>query len=107
MAVAIFVIQSPSLVAASVVHQVITVAGFSSGLIVGIFFLGKTRRQYAQRSGLIGMCAALVVTTVLIFPPADSPWKVHGWWAAAIASCVCFAVAAIVDRMFPERNENL
>ena len=107
MAAAIFVIQSPALVAAAVVHQVITVAGFSSGLIVGIFFLGKTRRQYAQRSGLIGMFAALVVTTVLIFPPADSPWKVHGWWAAAIASCVCFAVASIVDRMFPDRKENL
>lgn len=106
MAVAILVIQSPSLVAASVVQQVITVAGFSSGLIVGIFFLGKTRRQYAQRSGLIGMFAALVVTTVLIFPPADSPWKVHGWWAAAIASCVCFAVASIVDRLFPQRRSN-
>lgn len=104
MAVAIFVIQSPNLVAASVVNQVITVAGFSSGLIVGIFFLGKTRRQYAQRSGLIGMFAALIVTTVLIFPPTDSPWKVHGWWAAAIASCVCFGVASIVDRLFPQAN---
>lgn len=100
-AVAVLVIHWPSLVAASVVHQVITVAGFSSGLIVGIFFLGKTSRKYAQRSGLIGMFAALVVTTLLIFAPAESAWKVHGWWAAAIASGVCFVVASLVDRLFP------
>lgn len=103
-AVAVVVIHWPSMVAASVVHQVITIAGFSSGLIVGIFFLGKTSRRYAQRSGLIGMLAALVVTTLLIFAPTDSPWKVHGWWAAAIASCACFAFASIIDRLAPSRT---
>ncbi len=104
MSVAILVIHFPSLVAASVVHQVITVAGFASGLIVGIFLLGRSHRRYAQRSGLIGMVTAFFVTTLLIFPPPWLGWKVHGWWAALIASLVCYAVASVVDRLFPRQS---
>jgi len=105
MSVAILVIHSPSLVGVSVVHQVLTVAGFSSGLIVGIFLLGKSQRRFAQRSGLIGMLAAFVVTLLLVIP---NPWlerPLYGWWSALIASLVCYFVAQIVDRLFPLKIE--
>lgn len=105
MAVAVVVIHVPSLVAASVVHQVITVAGFASGLIVGIFLLGRSRRHFAQRSGLIGMVTAFFVTTLLIIPSPRLGWNLHGWWAALVASLVCYSVASIVDRLFPRPSE--
>lgn len=105
MGVAILVIEFPALVAASVVHQVITVAGFASGLIVGIFLLGRSRRRFAQRSGLIGMVTAFFVTIALINPPDWLAWKLHGWWAALVASLVCYSVASIVDRLFPRAHE--
>ncbi len=105
MAVAIAVIHLPSLVATSVVHQVITVAGFASGLIVGIFLLGRSRRHFAQRSGLIGMVTAFCVTTLLILPPPQLGWRLYGWWAALVASLVCYSVASIVDRLFPRPPE--
>ncbi len=105
MAVAILVIHVPSLVAASVVHQVITVAGFASGLIVGIFLLGRSRRHYAQRSGLIGMVTAFFVTTLLIIPSPRLGWNLHGWWAALVASLVCYSVASVVDWLFPRQPE--
>src|SRR5690606_5367208 len=101
MGVAMLVIHFPSFVAASVVHQVITVAGFASGLIVGIFLLGRSRRRFAQRSGLIGMLTAFLVTIALIYPPSWLGLKLHGWWAALVASMVCYCVASIVDWLFP------
>lgn len=105
MAVAIVVIHSPALVGVAVVHQVLTVAGFASGLIVGIFLLGKSRRRFAQRSGLIGMLAAFVVTLVLVLPLGWFDLQLYGWWSALIASSVCYLVAQIVDRIFPNRAE--
>jgi Na+/proline symporter len=106
MAVAIVVIHTPALLGSAVINQVITVAGFSSGLIVGIFLLGMTKRRFAQRSGLIGMLTALVVTVILIMPTGWLPWNLHGWWAAMVSSLVCFSVAMIVDVLFPLRVES-
>jgi Na+/proline symporter len=106
MAVAIVVIHTPALLGSAVINQVITVAGFSSGLIVGIFLLGMTKRRFAQRSGLVGMLTALVVTVILIMPTGWLPWNLHGWWAAMVSSLVCFSVAMIVDVLFPLRVES-
>lgn len=105
MAVAIVVIHSPSLVAVSVVNQVITVAGFSSGLIVGIFLLGRSSRRFAQRSGLIGMLTAFLFTLLLIIPNNWLGWSLHGWWAAMVASVVCYVVALAADYSFPRKVE--
>lgn len=106
MAVAIAVIHTPALLGSAVINRVITVAGFSSGLIVGIFLLGMTKRRYAERSGLIGMLTALVVTVILIIPTGWLPWNLHGWWAAMVSSLVCFSVALTVDVLFPLRVES-
>lgn len=105
MVVAIVVIHSPSLIAGSAVNQVITVAGFAAGLIVGVFLLGRSSRRFAQRSGVIGMLVAFLVTSVLIYPPIEVPWAINGWWAALIASSVCFLVAYLIDIVFPARQD--
>lgn len=99
--VGVIVVNSPNLAARSVVHQVITVAALTSGLILGVFLLGMASRLFAQRSILIGMLSGFVVTVACILPPAEADWSIHGWWAAVIASGTTYAVTWGIDLLFP------
>jgi solute:Na+ symporter, SSS family len=102
--VAVAVANLPMLQGGSIVNHVITVAGFASGLILGVFFLGQFQRKFDQRSLIVGMIAGFALTFFLVLAPdllyekaANCPWKVHGWWAAIIASFTTCAVAYSVD----------
>lgn len=113
--VAILVIHTPRLSAASVIDQVLAVAGIASGLILGVFLLGLTRRQFSQRSGLVGMLGGFLLTVLLVTPLQQLPWldrwiaadrmppPVHYWWSAAIASLSCCGIAWMLDWFFPRR----
>jgi SSS family transporter len=95
--VACVVALSPALQGKSIVMQVITVAGFASGTILGVFMLGISKRNFAERSIVAGILAGLLVTTLLIAVPNAWTWQIHGWWAAVVASLTTQAVAWSVD----------
>ena len=123
--VGVLVVSTPSLAGRSAVHQVITVAALTSGLILGVFLLGLTQRRFAERSILIGMLTGFGATLVLILTPADASWHVptwlpagvsrlvltitpdtatwhvHAWWAAVVASLSTCTIVWIVDLLFP------
>ena len=86
----------------SIVRQVITVAGFASGLILGIFMLGQSKRDFAQSSLLIGMVSGFIITSIFILSPTGFPLKVHNWWAAVIASVSTCTIAWLADLVFPK-----
>ena len=113
--VAVVVAWSPALQSDSIVRQVITVAGFASGLVLGVFMLGQSKRDFAQSSLLIGMLFGFGITSLLVLVPtpwalrqigisvAESySWQIHGWWAAVIASFSTCAMAWLVDVAFPK-----
>ena len=113
--VAVVVAWSPALQSDSIVRQVITVAGFASGLVLGVFMLGQSKRDFSQSSLLIGMLFGFGITSLLVLVPTswalkqigisvaeNYSWQIHGWWAAVIASFSTCAMAWLVDVAFPK-----
>jgi SSS family transporter len=56
-------------VSSSVVLDALAVAGFSAGLLLGVFLLGMTQRHVSQLAALIGLAFGLVVMCVFRFGP--------------------------------------
>jgi len=60
---------------ASVVSNVLTIAGFTTGIILGVFFLGILTQRVAQKAALTGMLLGLAGMTVVAFAtPLAWPW---------------------------------
>ena len=81
----------------SIVGSVLAIAGFTTGAILGVFFLGTLTKHVSQRAALIGLVTGLAVMSYVAFG-TDVAWP----WFAIIGSAVTFttgvAASAIVDR---------
>ncbi len=53
----------------SVVNDVLAIAGFTTGIILGVFFLGVLTRDVDQRSALVGLLTGLILMSWLKFGP--------------------------------------
>jgi SSS family transporter len=63
------------LVSRTVVESVLTIAGFTTGIILGVFFLGIFTRHVGQRAALAGLVAGLATITAVAFrTPLAWPW---------------------------------
>ncbi len=81
----------------SVVSKVLAVAGFSSGILVGVFTLGVTTQRVGQVSAMLGMLAgASILTYVKFFTPIAWPWFTLIGAATTIVSGL--AVSSVLDR---------
>ena len=59
----------------SVVSNVLTIAGFTTGIILGVFFLGILTRRVGQKAALAGMMLGLAGMTAIAFAtPLAWPW---------------------------------
>ncbi len=59
----------------SIVNEVLAVAGFSSGILVGVFTLGVATRHVGEKSALCGMLAGTAVLCAVKFlTPIAWPW---------------------------------
>jgi SSS family transporter len=81
----------------SVVASVLTIAGFTTGIILGVFFLGVLTRGVQQRSALVGMVIGLAVMTWVAFGTRLA-WP----WYSMVGSLTTFAVGLAVSRLWPE-----
>lgn len=79
----------------NIVSQVLSVAGFSSGLLVGVFTLGVATKHVGQVSALIGMLAGAGVLTYVRFW-TDIAWPWHTL-IGATATIVTGLLASIVN----------
>jgi Na+/proline symporter len=55
------------LVSRTVVEAVLTIAGFTTGIILGVFFLGIFTRRVGQRAALTGLLLGLATITAVAF----------------------------------------
>ena len=87
----------------SVIDQVLSVAGFTTGMILGLFILGTLRRPVQSGAALVGLVAGfLAVLSVWLPSTLPPPWGrvIVAWpWYAPIGTGVTVAVALIVDRL--------
>lgn len=87
---------------ASVISNALAIAGFSAGLLLGLFALGTLLPRANQRAAIIGLAFGLIVLLGVKFGlsnlPPDSGWRYEvAWpWFPVIGSCVTFAVGGMV-----------
>jgi SSS family transporter len=94
----------------SVVRNALTIAGFSSGLLLGVFALGALTRQTGQRAaflgGAVGFATLVLVQFVLpssLLPP-EYRYKVAFPWLALIGCVSTFISGWLASVIFPRRE---
>jgi SSS family transporter len=88
----------------TVVKNALTIAGFSAGLLLGVFALGVLTRRSGQVAALAGGCVGLAV---LLFAQFGAPlWgiKIAFPWLALIGASTTFASGWVVSLVFPRRS---
>ena len=76
----------------SIVGSVLAIAGFTTGAILGVFFLGTLTKHVSQRAALIGLVTGLAALSYLAFG-TDLAWP----WFAIIGSAVTFTTGIVAS----------
>lgn len=91
----------------AVVSSALTIAGYSSGLLLGLFLLGITTRRVGQNAALtgslLGLCSLLIVQFVLPLPDALN-LKIAWPWYALIGCSVTYATGVLLSYILTARN---
>ncbi|MCS7020320.1 MAG: sodium/solute symporter [Gemmataceae bacterium] len=80
----------------SVVDAVLSIAGWTTGGILGLFLLGRRRRPPGTMAALAGMVIGLTTVGILWWQTALA-WP---WWAP-VGTCSTVVAALILERLFP------
>jgi len=81
----------------SVVDQVLSVAGFTTGVILALFLLGRLHRTVQSSAALTGLIAGLTVVFAVWLPTLAGHVVVAWPWYAPIGTITTVAVALIVN----------
>lgn len=91
----------------SVVGNALTIAGFSSGVLLGWFFLGLFQPHVGQRAaiagGILGLCVLLWIQFVLNQP---NHIRIAFPWLSCIGSLVTFVSASYLAYLRPFKNNH-
>jgi SSS family transporter len=84
----------------SVINQVLTVAGFTTGMILGLFLLGSLKQPVRSEAAQVGLvCGFLAVSAVWAPSLRGKEYAIVAWpWYAPIGTVVTVAVGWLVDR---------
>ena len=86
------------------VYKVLNIAGFTTGPILGLFFLAARPRAISQRAALAGFTAGLITLTCVAFLPdylapfSDQPpeaFKINGFYYSFVGSVTTFFVGLL------------
>ncbi len=80
----------------SVVNDALAIAGFTAGILLGVFLLGVFTRTAHQSGTLVGVTVAIVVLTYVKFGTTIA-WP----WYAIVGSLVTFCVGYAASRVLP------
>ncbi len=83
----------------SVVKGALAIAGFSAGLLLGVFALGVITRSVGQRAALVGMLGGLIVLAGVTFGTSIA-WP----WYAVIGSLTTFGIGFVVSGIVDEEE---
>jgi SSS family transporter len=88
----------------TVVKNALTIAGFSAGLLLGVFALGVLTRRAGQMSALLGGAAGLAVLSFVQFVLPEMGYKVAFPWLALIGAATTFAVGSVIAFFIPREG---
>ena len=98
---------------ASVVNDALAIAGFTSGILLGVFCLGLLPVRVTPTGALVGMVSGLIVLLCVKFGPV-LPWSVArsifrvsvAWpWYPVIGSVTTVVVGTVVSVLFPLKGK--
>src|SRR5204862_3869993 len=78
----------------SVVTEVLAIASFTNGVILGVFFLGTFTRSVRERSAFIGIAAGTAVL-MAVWIRGGVSWQ----WYTLIGSLTTLGVGAVAGRV--------
>jgi SSS family transporter len=81
---------------ATVVSSVLGIAAFTTGIVLGVFFLGIFTQRVGQRAALTGLVAGLAGLTWIFFA-TDLAWP----WFALVGSAGTFVVGLAASYLWP------
>ncbi len=81
----------------SVIDQVFTVAGFTTGMILGLFLLGSLRRPVPSWAALVGLVIGFIVVFLIWLPPLWGNHRLAWPWYAPVGTVTTVVVALIVN----------
>jgi SSS family transporter len=92
--IAVALLAVPLLGDSSVIRQVLSVAGLTTGMILGLFLLGSLKRPVGSRAALAGLIVGfMTVLSVWLTSPLAWPWY------APVGTLVTVGVALLLDRL--------
>lgn len=82
--------------AESVVNNALAIAGFTTGVILGVFFLGVFTRRVSQQAALVALVGGLIAMTwIKLRTPLAWPWF------AAVGSLGTFGLGVLASLVLP------
>ncbi len=81
----------------SVIDQVLSVAGFTTGIILGLFLLGSLRRPVGSGAALLGLVAGFAAVLAVWLPTVRGETLLAWPWYAPVGTAVTVAVAWVVN----------
>jgi len=82
----------------SVVASVLGIAAFTTGIVLGIFFLGSFAPRVGQRAALAGLIVGLAAMTTIYFAT-----KLAWPWYALVGSGITFGTGWLASWVFPRQ----
>jgi SSS family transporter len=89
------------LLAKSVVDSVLSIASFTTGVVLGVFFLGVLTKRVSETAALVGLLIGLSLMTYIAFGT-----KIAWPWFALIGSTTVFGVGVAASLLWPHRVES-
>ena len=89
-------------VRSSVVSSVLGIAGFTTGIVLGVFFLGIFARRVGERAALAGLVTGLACMTAIFFG-TDLAWPWFALFGSAITFAAGFGASFVWPRTPPAR----
>lgn len=89
-------------VSRSVVGDALAIAGFSAGILLGVFALGTATKSVQRRGAILGMLAGIAVLSCIQFKPLPGliDWPTIAWpWYPIIGATTTFAVGLLTTRL--------
>ncbi|MEZ6121430.1 MAG: hypothetical protein R3C28_33410 [Pirellulaceae bacterium] len=91
----------------SVVGSALAIAGFSAGLLLGVFLLGILVQRAGQTSALVGLLCGTIVLILVRFVLPGKVWLGYEWqllawpWLPVVGSLTTFIIGTLISVVIP------
>jgi SSS family transporter len=88
----------------SVIGDVLAIASFTTGILLGVFFLARLRTVVSPTAAVAALLGGAVATTsVLLLPQFDGP-RIAWPWFTPIGAVAAFATGVLVNALLRQRR---